>query len=236
MGDYKSTLFSVTPGLHSQLDLIYVPNICLRWHKRMHAQWHAGMRSYVHAQHSVITVVTHAVSVSSNFITCIIHRYFNLMRIIRHFMPKLLKQGDQEGEGGGDHVHVWQYEFLSGSCPRSRGSCAPALPLKPPPPAVSTDYYYGNPLAYACKAAVCETGKLTALPHTFMSFIGFSCVMKAHKCRWHNPTGTEHSNMTLKGNTWLKLWDICLHGKWKLSANGKKAESHYLGCVYFTLC
>lgn len=35
----------------------------------------------------------------------------------------------------------------------SRGSCAPGLAHHSPPPAVLTDYYYGNPLAYACKTA-----------------------------------------------------------------------------------
>lgn len=29
VGDYKSTLSSATPGLHTKPDLIYVPNICL---------------------------------------------------------------------------------------------------------------------------------------------------------------------------------------------------------------
>ena len=29
VGDYESTLFSVTPGLHTKPDLIYVSNICL---------------------------------------------------------------------------------------------------------------------------------------------------------------------------------------------------------------
>lgn len=35
VGDFKSMLLSVTPGLQTQLDLIYVPNICLWWLKHM---------------------------------------------------------------------------------------------------------------------------------------------------------------------------------------------------------
>lgn len=100
-------------------------------------------------QTHMTTMVTNAAGVSSNFIACIIHEYFNLMSIIRHNMPTLLKQGN--GGGGGDIE--WQgvtpmYDDMNShqkavlSCVRlSRGNCVPGLFHHPLPPAVVTDYY-----------------------------------------------------------------------------------------------
>lgn len=120
--------------------------------------------------------VTNVISLSSNSIACIIHEYFNRMSIIRHNMPTLLKQGNsgRRGENGKiewegvtsmyDNMNSHQKAALSRVW-LSRGSCASTLSHHPPPPAVLTDYYYGNPLAYACKTTMCETGKFTALLH-----------------------------------------------------------------------
>lgn len=113
MGDNKSALFSVTPGLHTRPDLICVPNICLGWHR--HTQTHRP-----HYGHNG----GRAASLSSNLITCIIHQYFNLWSIIKQMMPTLLQPGNGVGSGGwkmterGGHVYVRRYEFTSESRPQ----------------------------------------------------------------------------------------------------------------------
>lgn len=226
MGDYKSTMFSVTPGLHSQPDLIYMPNICLQWHKCMHARQHAGMRSYMHVWPSVITMLRHAVSVSSNFITCIIHRYIHLLRIIRHNMPQLLNPGNQgEEEGSRPSMAIW--------IPIRKLSSV----LKNPPPIpipIPTPHCFNRLLLWqssgiclqSSKTAVCEAGKLTTLPHTACPLIGFLLYWKHINDVDMTTTGAKQYKIILKGNTWLNrhlfAWTMERFSKLQRDHRGKK--------------
>lgn len=77
----------------------------------------------------------------------------------------------------------------------SRRGCASH---QPPPPAVLTDYYYGNPLAYACKMAMCETGKFAALLRTSCPLLDFLVWWKDINVigLCHNSAGIEHCHVT----------------------------------------
>lgn len=113
--------------------------------------------------------ITHAAGVLGNFAACIIHGYFNLMSAIRHNMPTPLKQdnwsgGDGENWMGRGHVHVCQCEFKSPQlCVAERGGPIPSA--TPVPPAALTDYYYGNPLAYASRNRLhARQGEVSSAP------------------------------------------------------------------------
>lgn len=57
----------------------------------------------------------------------------------------------------------------------SGGSGVPVSSHQPPPFALLTDYYPGNPLAYAWETAMCETAKLTAPRVPYWIFVCDEC-------------------------------------------------------------
>lgn len=69
-------------------------------------------------------------------------------------MPTQLKVGNSGVTSMHDKMNLYQKAAF-----RVEEAVLQLCPTYPPPPAVSTDYYYGNPLAYACKTAVCGTRK-----------------------------------------------------------------------------
>ena len=128
VGDYKPMLFSVTPGLHTRPDLIYVPNICLRRHK------HAGTRAYQRLAWPLhMQLVSRAISPHVLFTDTLIL----WVRSVRHNMPTPLKQDNWSGGGGNwmrrGHVHVCQYEFKSECRPRLH-TTSPIPSATPAPP------------------------------------------------------------------------------------------------------
>lgn len=107
----------------------------LRVHQRTHTCAHQHADTYLHANPPVTTVITNAVSVWSNFISCIL--YFNNMSMICQNMPACVRQGNKgkrgNGVGLGDvYAHVWGYEFTSESrsrsCRKLFTSSIPSLP------------------------------------------------------------------------------------------------------------
>lgn len=117
-------------------------------------------------------------------------------------------------------------------------------PILWPPPAVLTDYYYGNHLAYASKMAMRETGKLSALPCTSCPVLDFltrwKCINVIGLC--HSSTGIEHYHIYMivfVSNVGTPFWMERFFFQRPLSANytksTEKAGSHYPGYVYFTL-
>lgn len=70
-------------------------------------------------------------------------------------------------------------------------------PQTPFPPTVSKDYYYGNPLAYACKTAV-RDGEVNCSAKPSVLYWIFLCDESAEMVLTQL---TEHYNITLNGNT-----------------------------------
>lgn len=135
--------FSVTPGLHTRPDLIYVPNICLWWDTNTLA--HAPTHTHVctpACRHIPARKPTHDHSDYKRS-QCLeqFHLmyfiYFNNMSMIWQNMPACLKQGNKgkrgNGVGLGDiYAHVRGYEFTSESrsrpCRKLFTSSIPSLP------------------------------------------------------------------------------------------------------------
>lgn len=65
-------------------------------------------------------------------------------------MPQLLNPGNQGEEEGVTPIHGNMNSYQKAVLSVEESTPTPT-PI--PAPTVSTDYYYGNPLAYACKAA-----------------------------------------------------------------------------------
>lgn len=83
-------------------------------------------------------------------------------------MPTQLKVGNSGVMSMYDKMNLYQKAAF-----RVEEAVLQPCLTNPPSPAVSTDYYYGNPLAYACKTAVCGTGKLTVPPHASCPLLDF---------------------------------------------------------------